>query len=80
MEKSRLLDVVALGSPFARSPLPAGSIITGGFGEIRSNHFHAGLDFASEDIDHEPGRQADDQEIAEEQADCDVHDALLRML
>ncbi|MEO5989462.1 MAG: M23 family metallopeptidase, partial [Candidatus Eisenbacteria bacterium] len=29
------------------APLPASSVITGGFGEIRSNHFHAGLDFST---------------------------------
>ena len=45
---TRASDTAPLvGSAFTRSPLPAGSIITGGFGEIRSNHFHAGLDFAT---------------------------------
>ncbi len=37
----------SLGSRFALAPLPTSCVITGGFGEIRSNHFHAGLDFAT---------------------------------
>lgn len=37
-----------LGGAFDLAPLPASCVVTGGFGEIRSNHFHAGLDFATE--------------------------------
>ncbi len=38
---------LAIAGPFAVPPLPTPSVITGGFGEIRSNHFHAGLDFST---------------------------------
>lgn len=36
-----------LGDPIARLPLDPPVVPTGGFGETRSNHFHAGFDFAT---------------------------------
>lgn len=39
--------VPSLAPPFAHSPLPTPLVLNGGFGEYRSNHFHAGLDLGT---------------------------------
>jgi hypothetical protein len=37
----------ALGGPVAHAPLDTPLVLNGGFGEFRSNHFHAGLDLGT---------------------------------